>query len=41
VNHHALTVDVARFQAREFGTSESGGRTYTEGFSLLSSSLLE
>ena len=24
VNHHALTVDVTHFQAREFGTSESG-----------------
>src|SRR5216684_2060067 len=25
VNHHALTVDVANFQTREFGTPESGG----------------
>ena len=25
VNHHALTVDIADFQAREFGTPESGG----------------
>src|SRR6266446_2573709 len=25
VNHHALTVDVTHFQAREFGTPESGG----------------
>src|SRR6266481_321697 len=25
VNHHALTVDVSDFQAREFGTPESGG----------------
>src|SRR5713226_3253303 len=25
VNHHALTVDVAHFQTREFGTPESGG----------------
>src|ERR1700730_8107686 len=25
VNHHALAVDIADFQAREFGTSESGG----------------
>src|SRR5271166_5779249 len=25
VNHHALTVDVTHFLAREFGTSESGG----------------
>jgi hypothetical protein len=24
-NHHALTVDVADFQAREFGTPEFGG----------------
>jgi hypothetical protein len=24
VNHHALTVDVANFQTREFGTPESG-----------------
>jgi hypothetical protein len=24
VNHHALTVDVTHFQAREFGTPESG-----------------
>jgi len=25
VNHHALTVDVANFQTREFGTPESSG----------------
>ena len=25
VNHHALAVDIADFQAREFGTPESGG----------------
>ena len=25
VNHHVLTVDVTHFQAREFGTPQSGG----------------